>query len=197
MDVCKRQWASIFPIFLLCKVPFLYRPLNWQNKVLTGCSGPPYFTAPTKCSGSFLYRQRPSIDNLYRLIHCIQRNYLAAGYGVVCFVHAADCVSSDTTYSWERTGTRAIYDGSLRSPYQPPRDRIPHIRRHLDAIPTNTTGNRYKHELCRATPWCGYLRRAARLGNQWAQEIPGPGSSKSVKRENLAYFKCWTAKRSL
>jgi hypothetical protein len=175
--------------FAYASHPFFFPlsgPAKSQNQVLTWCSGPPYSTAPFECSGSRLYHQLPASDHLHWLIDSVQRNYLAAGNGVVRFVHTADRLPSDTADSWERTTAGALHNGSCRPCHQPPRARISYIRRHLDAISTDAAGNGVEHELRRAAPWCGYLRRAVGLGNQWTQKIPSPGRSKNVKARHSA-----------
>ena len=187
MDVCKRQWASLLTTVSLRKsLSLLSDPVNWQkNQVLIWCPGPPYSTAPFECSCSRLCHQRPAIDHLHWLIDCVQRNYFSSGHGAVRLVYAADHLSSATADFRECTAARALHNGPCRASMQPPRARISHIRRHMDAVSAGTAGNGVEHELRRAAPWSGYLGCAIGLGNQWTQEIPGPGRSKIVKGRAL------------
>lgn len=182
MDICKRQRTSIFTAVRLRKsLVFLYGLVNWQILVLTWCIGPPYSTAPFECSHFCLCHLCPAVDHLYWLIDCVQCNYLAAGHGAMRFVYAANHFFSTTADSWERTTTWTLHNGSCWTCREPPRARISHIHRHLDAISTGTAGDGVEYELRRAAPWSGYLRRAVGLGNQWTRAIPGPGCSKGVK----------------
>ena len=109
--------------------------------------------------------RRPAVDHIHRLIDRVQRNHLATGDGAVRVVHPANSLPGPPADLRKRTGARTVYNGPRRDSCQPPRARISRLRRHLDAVPNGTAGDRKQHELCWACFRRGYLGRAIGLGD--------------------------------